>query len=62
MKEMLCKEILNIVVYVSLVTCYARTLDTTYDSLHPLTVGEIYVHYSQMELFDLAPVFLISVQ
>ena len=62
MKEMMCKEFLNIVVYVTLVTCYASTSDTTYYPLHPLTVREIYVHCSEKGLFELAPVFLIYVR
>jgi hypothetical protein len=59
---MLCKEFVNILVYVTLVTCYARTSDTTYDPLHPVTVGEIYAQYSQIGLFALTPVFLISLR
>ena len=55
---MLCKEFLSSVVYVSLVTCYARISETIYDPLHTFTVKEIYVNYSQMELFDVGPVFL----
>jgi len=57
----MCKEFLIIVAYVNSVMFFARTWDTTYDPLHPLTVGEIYL-IVKMGLFDLAPLFLTPVR